>query len=160
MSLRKPLVIVNGQIEQLQTGDTLNATVTGVTIVQKTNDNAGALVIGTPTYVKSNGNVDKAEANAGGTVNLFGLVADVSISAAAVGSIQTDGVLVATTAQWDAVAGTTGGLTPGTTYYLDPATAGKITPTAPTTTGQYVARVGIASASTDLDLAFGPTVLL
>ena len=153
MSARKPLVIVNGQIQQLQAGDTLDASASEVDVVQKTNGNASSIVICTPVYVKNDGTVDKAKADASGTVQILGLVKDVSIDAAAAGSIQTDGVLTATTAQWDAVAGTTGGLTPGTVYYLDPATAGMLTSTAPTTTGQYVVRVGLALSTTELDIS-------
>lgn len=160
MALRKPLVLVSGQIQQLQSGDTLNCPVTGEDIIQKTNDNAGAVVIGAPVYVKANGNYDKAKADASGTVQVFGLAADVSTAAAAAGSVQVDGVLVATTAQWDAITGQTGGLTAGSVYYLDPATAGKLTATAPTTVGQYVVRVGVASNTTDFLLNPHPPILL
>jgi len=160
MSARKPLVIVNGQIQQLQAGDTLDASASEVDVVQKTNGNASPIVICTPVYVKSDGTVDKAKADAPGTVQVLGLVKDVSIDAAAAGSIQTDGVLTATTGQWDAVAGTTGGLTPGTVYYLDPATAGKLTSTAPTTAGQFVVRVGLALSTTELDISTSPPIKL
>jgi len=152
MSAKKPLVITNGQIEQLQAGDTLNASVTEVDVIAKTNDNAGSIVIGAPVYVKSNGNVDKGRANAQGTVQILGLVADTSIAAAASGNIQTDGVLAATTGQWDAVTGETGGLTPGAVYYLDAGTAGKLTQTAPTTTGQFVVKCGLAISATEMDI--------
>ncbi len=153
MSARKPLVIVNGQIQQLQAGDTLDASTSEVDVVQKTNGNASPLVICTPAYVKADGTVDKAKADASGTVQILGLAKDVSIDAAAAGAIQTDGVLAATTVQWDAVAGTTGGLTAGTVYYLDAATAGKITGTAPTTVGQFVVRIGLALSTTELDIS-------
>lgn len=152
MTARKPLVINGGQIEQLQAGDTLNASTTEVDVVAKTNDNAGAVVIGAPVYQKSNGNVDKARANAQGTVQVVGLVADVSIAAAGSGNIQTDGVLVATTGQWDAVTGGSGGLTPGSPYYVDAGTAGMLTATAPATASQFVVRVGLALSTTDMDI--------
>src|SRR5260221_329186 len=98
MALRKPLVIVNGQIEQLKSGDTLNAPVTGEDIVQKTNDNGSTIVICAPVYIKSNGNVDLAKADASGTTLVFGLVADAAgIATTVAGSIQVDGVLTATT---------------------------------------------------------------
>ena len=64
MSQRKPLVIVDGQIQQLQAGDVLDAQVSEVDVVSKQNDNLGAINIGQPVYVKSNGNVDLAQANA------------------------------------------------------------------------------------------------
>ncbi len=153
MSARKPLVIVNGQIQQLQAGDTLDAMSSEVDIVSKTNGNASPIVICTPVYVKVDGTVDMAKADASGTVQVLGLVKDTSIAASASGAIQTDGVLVATTGQWDTVAGTTGGLTAGTVYYVDPSTAGKLTATAPTTTGQFVVRVGLALSTTELDIS-------
>lgn len=160
MASRKPLVIVSGQVQQLQAGDTLDASVTEVDVVSKTNDNAGSIVIGTPVYVKANGNVDKGRANASGTVQLLGLVKDTSISAAASGIIQTDGVLAATTGQWDAVTGGSGGLTAGSVYYLDPSTAGLLTATAPSTTSQYVVRVGLAISTTELDISVDAPILL
>lgn len=153
MAAKKPLVITNGQIEQLQAGDTLNASVTEVDVVSKTNDNAGSIVKGTPVYVKANANVDKARANAQATVQVLGLVADTSIAAAASGIIQTDGVLAATTGQWDAVTGETGGLTPGGVYYLDHAAAGELTQTPSTTTGEFVVRVGLAISTTEMDIS-------
>lgn len=160
MAARKPLVINSGQIEQLQAGDTLDASVSEVDVVSKTNDNAGSIVIGTPVYVKSNGNVDKGRANASGTVQLLGLVKDASVAAAASGIIQTDGILVATTAEWDAVTGGSGGLTAGSRYFLDPSTAGMLTTSAPTTAGQFVVSVGLAISTTDMDISIEPPIKL
>lgn len=111
------------------------------------NDNAGSIVIGTPVYVKSNGRVDKARANAIGTCTTLGFVRDTSISAAASGNIQFHGIITATTGQWDAVTGGSGGLTPGSYYYVSSATAGLLTTTAPTTTGDVV-KEGLFAIST------------
>jgi hypothetical protein len=158
--LKKPLVLNGGQIEQLQSGDTLDATVAEIEVLTQTNGESGAIVIGTPVYSSAVDTVKKAEANASGTVEVLGLVKSVSIANGTTGSIQTTGVLVATTAQWDAVAGTTGGLTFNTVYFLDPATAGKITATAPTTGGQYVVRIGKAISSTELVIQPGEPILL
>ena len=127
MAQRKPLVMNSGQIEQLQSGDTLDAVVTEVDLISRTNNNASPIVIGAPVYPDGNGTVDIAQADASGTVEVLGLVQETSIAAAASGYIQTDGILTATTGQWDAVAGTTGGLTAGTVYWLDPDTAGLLT---------------------------------
>lgn len=160
MALRKPLVITNGQIEQLQSGDTLDATVITADSIQKTNGNASTLVIGTPVYVKADGQVDKAQANASGTVQVFGFCKDVSVAASASANIQTDGILSATTTQWDAAAGTTGGLVPGTVYFLSAATAGKITATAPTASGEYVVRVGTAVSATELEISIEAPIKL
>lgn len=160
MASRKPLVINSGQIEQLQAGDTLDATVSEVDVISKTNDNASPITIGQPVYQKSNGNVDLARANAQGTVQVVGLVKDSSISAAGSGIIQTDGVLTASTGDWDAITGGSGGLTPGSAYYVSAATAGFLTATAPSTTGQFVVRIGLALSATDLDISVQPPIKL
>jgi hypothetical protein len=160
MTLRKPLVIISGQIQQLAAADTLDALVSEKDMLSLSNGEASAIVIGTPVYVSAASTCKKAMANAAGTTNAIGLVATASVAAAALGSVQSDGVLTATTAQWDAVAGTTGGLAFGTLYFVDPATAGKITATAPTTSGQYVAPIGRALSTTDLEITIAPTILL
>jgi hypothetical protein len=151
MASRKPLVIVDGLVQNLPVGDTLNAAVTEVDTIAATNGEAGAIVIGTPVYVSAAGTVKKAAANALGTVQVLGLVIDVSVAGSGTANILTDGVLVATTAQWDAITGGSGGLTAGSVYYLD-ATAGLLTSTALTTAGQYVARIGLAVSTTELDI--------
>lgn len=152
MAARKPLVIVAGRIQQLQAGDTLDASVSEVDVISRTNANAGALVIGHAVYVSASGSVDKAQADALATIEVLGLVRDASIAAGQPGNIQTDGVLVATTGQWDAVTGQTGGLTVGAVYYLSPTTAGQLTATAPTAVGQWVVRVGKALSETELEI--------
>lgn len=110
-----------------------------------TNDNAGALVPGAPVYLKSNGNVDEAQANALATARVLGLATE-GIASAGSGAIQFSGKLQLTTGEWDAVTGETGGLTIGSIYYLDPSTPGMLTPNVPTTVGHEVAKVGIAIA--------------
>src|SRR5258708_5197497 len=133
MAVRQPLVIVNGQIQQLQSGDSLTDQSTQF---QLTNDEAGAVVCGSAVYSDAAGGFKKAQANASTTSKVVGLVATTpSISNGVSGAVSLDDVLTLTTAQWDAVASTSGGLTFNTLYYLDPATAGKITATAPTTVG-------------------------
>lgn len=146
MALKKPLVLSNGQIEQLQSGDYIGE----VDILQQQNGNAGSIVIGTPVYSSANDTVDKAKADAVGTANVIGLVADTSIAAAATGGIITDGILTATTGQWDTIAGTTGGLTKDVIYYLSAATAGLLTSTSPSVAGQFVVQIGIAISTTEL----------
>ena len=75
MALRKPLVIANGQVEQLQAGDTLDAPQSGGDQIVLTNDEATPVVIGAPVYMDANDGFKKAEANAAGTKNVVGLVA-------------------------------------------------------------------------------------
>jgi len=158
--LRKPLVMVAGQIQQIQAGDTLDASASEVDVVNLTNNNASPIVIGNAVYSDAANGVDLAQADASGTVEVLGLVKDVSIGAASSGAIQTDGILAATTTQWDAIAGTTGGLSAGSVYYLDPSTAGFLTETAPTSVGQYVVRVGKAISTTELEISISQPVLL
>ena len=151
MAARKPIVLIGGQPQELPTGDTLAAGVSEVDVIARTNANAGALVKGTPVYSSAAGSMDKAAASAVGTKRVLGLVADTSVAAAASGFVQTDGILTASTAEWDAVAGTTGGLVAGTIYFLS-ATAGLITATPPATAGQYVCEVGMALSTTELEI--------
>lgn len=161
MALKKPLVIgSNGEFQQLQGGDTLNAPDAGGQLLVQTNDEAGAIVIGTPVYNDAADGVKKAKADAAGTSQPIGLVYDASITNATAGSILINGVLVATTGQWDAVAGTTGGLTFGTKYYLSAATSGLLTATAPSTVGQYVVEVGIGISTTEMRVMIKSRILL
>jgi hypothetical protein len=160
MALRKPLVINAGLVQQLQAADTLDAVQSGGDVVTQTNDEVGAIVIGTPVYNDAVNGVKKGQANASGTSKILGLVRDVSIGAATTGLIQTDGILAATTGQWDAAFGTTGGLIFGTRYYLSQTTAGLGTATAPTTTGQLVVLLGTAISTTELNISIEQAILL
>ena len=158
MSLKSILNWAAPRLAQIGATDTVLAY--GANMASLNNSNSGAIVIGAPVYSPSAGNFDKAEANAGTTVEVIGLVADTSITNGTSGNVQTSGVVSATTGQWDTVAGTSGGLTAGTVYYLDPATAGKLTSTAPSTVGQYIVRVGKALSTTQLELAISQPILL
>jgi hypothetical protein len=149
MTARKPLVIVSGQLQELSASDTLSAAVSAIDVVSKTNDNAGAITKGMCVYVKSNGNVDKAKADAVATTKVLGLVWETSISAAAAGNIQTDGII--TVSDWTAIIGAAS-LTPGSIYYLSGATAGQLTATAPSTAGHYVLPVGMAISTTEMNI--------
>lgn len=158
MATRIPLVIVNGQIEQLQAGDTLDIRAEQV---QLTNDEATPVVIGAPVYSDANGGFKKARANAVSTSKVVGLVGQSpSIANGVAGAVTLDGIQTATTAEWDAVTGQVGGLTFNTLYYLDPATGGKLTITAPTTVGQLVVEVGRALSTTDMKINIQQSILL
>ena len=160
MALRKPLVIKDGLIEQIQSGDTLDAVCTEIDVVSMQNNNAGTIVIGMAVYVDGAGTVDLAQADAAATIEVLGLVQPATITAAASGYIVTDGVLTATTDQWDAVTGDVGGLTAGAVYYLDPDTPGLLTTTATTTVGEYVVRVGKAISTLALEISITQPILL
>jgi len=151
MALKKPVVLNSGQFELLQSGDTLDALSSEQGLIV-TNANAGAIVIGTPVYITTNDTVDKAKADAVGTVECIGLMQATSTASSSTGFCQTEGILDATTGQWDAVTGGSGGLTAGTIYYVSEATAGMLTSTAPSTTGQFIKQVGIALSTTEMKL--------
>lgn len=151
MAIQKPLVIIAGQIQQIPSGDTLSAAAVEVDVVSMTNANAGSITIGMPVYVSVAGSVDKANAAATATKKVLGLVKDASIGTGVPGFIQTDGVLTAATGVWDAIAGTTGGLTANTMYYLG-AAAGTLSATPPSGAGQYICEVGLALSATDMDI--------
>lgn len=157
MAVKKPLVLgADGRPQQLQSGDSLGVTSeTG----QFSMTAGAALIAGQAVYVSGAAAVNKARANAGATTVLQGLAA-AAISNGVSGTIQLNGVLTLSTAEWDAVAGTTGGLTPGATYYLSAGTAGLLTATCPTTTGQYVVIAGVALSTVDFDIRISEPILL
>jgi hypothetical protein len=158
MAVRIPLVIVNGVIQQLPSGDTVSGL--GADAITLTNNNAGSAVIGMPVYSDSADGFDLALADAAATYLVIGLVQDTSISAAAAGEVQVNGILTATTGQWDAVTGDSGGLTAGSRYFLDPTTVGNLTTTPTTTTTEYVTPVGRALSTTKMELLIETSVLL
>ncbi|CAN5462830.1 hypothetical protein BH20VER3_BH20VER3_00950 [soil metagenome] len=148
MASRKPLVLVDGEIQQLQSGDTLNATVSEVDIVTLTNGDAGAHALGDVVYISAADEAKKAKADASGTTNALALATG-AISNGVSGAYQTDGILGGLT-----------GLTPGAVYYLSDATAGLIASTAPSAGGSYVVRIGIAISTTELEIQIGRPILL
>lgn len=158
MASRKPLVLdESGNIQQLQSGDTLNAAVSENNVISRTA--AATLIAGNVVYASSATEVNKARANASGTVNVVGF-ATAAVSSSANGSIQTSGVLTLTTTEWDALAGTTGGLAYNTRYFLSAATAGLITSTAPSTTGQYVRPLLLGLSTTEALIVDAEAILL
>lgn len=162
MATRAPLVLGDdGLPQRLQAVDNLSVAATAVEVTTQINgESSAAIVIGAPVYASAAGTVKRAQANAKSTSGVIGLGYDASTAAAASGNIQCSGTVTATTTQWDAVAGTTGGLTFSTLYFLDPSTPGKITATPPTTTGQCNVLVGRAISATELDLQITPPILL
>jgi hypothetical protein len=52
------------------------------------------------------------------------------------------------------------GLTGGTTYYLDAAVAGGLTATPPSSTGDIVQRVGIATSATNINIEIGQPIVV
>ena len=147
---RKPLVLDgNGNVTQLQPGDTLDARAKEVDSFGMINEDLNPIVKLSPVYISSSANVKPAQANAPATSKVIGLAVE-QIAPAANGSIQTDG--------WDGVTGQTGGLTPGATYFLDEANPGKLRVTAPTSGSLVV--IGDALSDVALDLNVEKPILL
>lgn len=162
MASRKPLVVgADGLPQQLQPGDNLDAPISQTSVRQAQNANAaGAMVFGTPVYLSAADAVKSAQANAKATAGVAALVQEANIAVGGTGTVATDGILVGTTAQWDAVTGQVGGLTPGSLYFLDAATAGKLTAVAPSAVGQCNTKIGRALSTTEMDLDIRDPILL
>lgn len=92
-----------------------------------TNDELTNVVMCTPVYADGPGTFKKALGDGSAKAKFFGVVADQLIAPATQGAVLSVGVLTASTAQWDAVCGTSGGLAYGTLYYLSTTTAGALT---------------------------------
>ncbi len=120
-------------------------------ITALTNGEASPFIVGNVVYSSAAGTVKKAQANALATSRVMGLTLTAT-AAAGSATIKTGEVVTLTTGQWDAIAGTTGGLTFGTPYFLSAATAGLLTATAPSTTGQQWVQVGIGLSTTQMEI--------
>jgi hypothetical protein len=155
MSKKKPLVITNGQIERLQSGDRLDLSNSAT----KQNNTGNTVNIATPVYVSGTVNAVMAQADTQNTVRVAGLAESTTNNGDPM-EVFSDGVFVATTGEWDAVTGDSGGLTPGSDYWLSAATAGKLTTTAPDATGNFVQRVGHALSATELEIEVGQPIKL
>lgn len=149
MANRKPLVDINGTLQELPASDTLDAAVSEVDVVSKVNDEGTDLLPGEPVYAFDANGVKRARANADGTRKVIGFAKAAHVAGAS-GSVQTNGVISLSTAEWDAVAGTTGGLTVDAQYFLSSAAAGRMTGTAPSTSGNWVKPLGVALSTTEL----------
>lgn len=156
MAVRTPLVIVNGRVSQLPAGDSISGVAT--TTKSITNDNGGTIVIGEAVYASAADHVDKADGTNMNKSEVVGLVSDPTILTGAVGNIQISGILTATTGQWDAVTGGSGGLTVGSVYYLDVATPGHLTVTPPLTLTDWLVRIGRALSTTELEIGIEPPI--
>ncbi len=154
MSKKKPLVITNGQIERLQSGDRLDL----ANSATKQNETGNTINIASPVYVSSD-NAIMAQADTQNTVRVAGLAESTTNNGDPI-EVISDGVFVATTGEWDTVTGDSGGLTPGSDYWLSAATAGKLTTTAPDSTGNFVQRVGHALSATELEIEVGQPIKL
>ena len=158
MALKKVLVLgANGEIEQLQAGDTVDIVASSNQLFSATNQNGGAITIGQPVYIAAADTVDLALADAQATSGVIGLVSDANIDSTAIGTIVTDGIL--TSADWTSVVGAAT-LTTGAVYFLSDVTVGTLTTTPTTTTGSFVTRVGTAISTTTLEVTISRPIKL
>ena len=149
----KPLVIVAGQVRELESSESLNATVTAKEIIRLTADSNYAATVGDAVYIDTFGKAQPAKADAAASTYPVGFVRGAAdggtIAAGEVLDIQTDG-------QAEGFSG----LTAGQKLYLSEQTAGAVTATAPSTGGQYVVPVGRALTATDILVEVGEPIKL
>ena len=115
--------------------------------------------LGTPLAfsISTAGEVVPARANSVNTAYCCGLAATAGSTGHRLHA-QFAGPLTLTAAEWDALTGDSGGLTPGVPYYVSQGTAGKLTKTAPVS--GLKAPVGIAENATTLLIQISyPTTL-
>jgi hypothetical protein len=146
------IVTAGGSAPQYVNPATLSVGGANYSSITLNNGSGATTVICTPVYSNATGTY--AVANAGGstTKNIVGFLQSTSVTNGTPGTIITNGLMTATTAQWDAInSGESGGLTPGATYFLS-AAGGYITTVAPTVVGQWVVKVGTALSSTQLQV--------
>jgi len=164
MAARIPLVIKEGEIQQLQAGDTLNASQVETETVTLTNGEINALVICSVVYSDANDSAKRALATVVATSEVVGFATAATVAAGQPATIQTSGVLAATTGQWDAMAAAadsqSGGLTVGQVYYLGEGAAGKYTKTGTHTVGSALVRLGIAISTTEMLIGISEPILL
>ena len=162
MTLREPLVIIQGQVQQLPSGDTINGAPASLetNYFVATNNQGSTINKCMAVYIESADTVNLASANSATLSAFVGLVSDTSIGTGNTGNIQFGEILTANTAQWDAVTGESGGLTAGAIYYLSPTSPGELTQNAPVTVNQYVVQVGRALNSTNFNIYQSGGILL
>jgi hypothetical protein len=148
MASRKPLVLVSGEIQQLQPGDTLSGPFGEVDTLTLTNGDAAPHALGDVVYISAADTGKKAKADATGTKDAIAFAMG-AITNGTTGAYQTDGILSGLT-----------GLVTGSVYYLSAATAGAMTVTAPSAAGQFVVRLGIAISTTELEIQIGRPITL
>lgn len=109
---------------------------------------AGGIAQYDAVYISANDTVLKADADAIGTARVIGFAPN-AISAASSGTIQTSGLITGIGSAWTA----------GAPVYLS-TTAGALTQTAPSGSGDVIVEVGIAKNATDLQINIMKHIIL
>jgi len=146
MPPRRPLVLINGIQFRLADVDTLDAAALA-TAIELVNQSPAVQPICTPVLMSSTG-FQPARANALATAEAIGLLRSPTTTPNVSGVIITSGLMAATPAQWQAVTSNPAGLAPGVVYYLSSNGAGRLTPTAPDNSGEFLVRIGRAVSNT------------
>lgn len=121
MAQRKPLVLDDSlKMQELQVGDFIDSGGNKITATF-----TSLTVIGEAVYADGNDTVDLAQANAAGTSKAVGLACG-GVAALGSGEYLFAGPATLTIGEWDAIAGTTGGLTADLCYFLSDAAPGNI----------------------------------
>lgn len=140
MADKKPLVLgTDGVIEEIQSGDALDTTIIGEVVDLMDFTSAVALVLNDAVFVDSSGELDKAKADAAGTMPCRGFCALAAAGASQPTKLQAKGLLSGLS-----------GMTPGAKQYVSTATAGVLVETVASTAGHYVQEVGVAKTASVL----------
>lgn len=95
-------------------------------LVRLLNDEVVSVPMCTPVYSFAAGAFKMALGDGSAKSTVTGVVVDASIPSTKQGAVLGDGFITATTAQWDAVCGTSGGLAFGVKYYLSTTVPGAL----------------------------------
>lgn len=158
MGLQRPLKYdpTTGEIARFAADDYINE----VDFLTVTNNTGAGLLKFAPVYQTAVANeVAAAKADALATAKVIAVLAE-AIADAGTGAALSDGRIAGTTAEWDAVTGQTGGLTPGAKYYLSATTAGHYSTSSPTADGHVVQPVFTAKSTTEAEVSIGTRVTL
>lgn len=131
----------------------------GENVTPLQSNEAGTITRGAPVYSDGDGTVRLACADGSGTSRVTGVIAAASLFLGDIGDVAIGGIAVATTQEWDAICGTTGGLG-AATYYLHPTIPGRLTATAPSSPGSERVRVIRGISPTEAKIIIEPAVLL
>lgn len=114
-----------------------------------TNASPSAIAKLSPVVLSGSSSVVLANGSSLALSRVLGLAMS-AIAPGTIGGVRRDGSISGTATEWDAIAGSNGGLVPGSFYFLNTSEAGKIT-SSPPNNGQLV-KLGIAKSSTELIL--------
>jgi hypothetical protein len=136
--------------------------IAGVAYASMVNADFVTLPVGTPVYLFGANSVKRCRGNVAVTADCIGFVRTPVYDPGASGFIQVDGICELTTAEWDVITQTVGGLVSHKSYFLSTTDDGKITYDVPSeeVTGVYLARIGYAVNATTLKIEIEPTILL